>query len=108
MTKCDQTWCVDHLVDDGMVLHASEDLSVSVTAGGSRERYTAHVAVERDDLDGHLGAPRVRLELDAGRGIPAGGLMTADEALELSRLLRRAAHVAQGSAPRLRRPVAVQ
>ncbi|MEU8608759.1 hypothetical protein AB0C29_12245 [Actinoplanes sp. NPDC048791] len=105
---CPESWCIEHSIDDGMVLHESHDLSVEATVGGMYDRFTAHVVVERDDLEDVRGETHVRLELDKGKYGTTGGPMKPEEALALSRLLRRAAHVALGTAPRLPRPVAVQ
>jgi hypothetical protein len=96
--KCTETWCDDHLIDDGLVTHASHDVQVPMTAGGRSEQMVAVVAIERDDLEDHVGKPHVRLELTTGRGIPRGAPMTADQARQLAAALQRAADFADGGA----------
>jgi hypothetical protein len=94
--KCVERWCENHVVDDydGVVLHASRDVEVPMTAGGRSEQMVAVVVVEQDDLPGHRGEAHVRLEVRRTLGLPAGAPMTASQALELSRELERAARVA--------------
>lgn len=96
---CTEPWCSNHITDDDLVMHASRDAAVPMTAGGRAEQFTAAVCVERnDDPDGDAGRARVRLELVSGPktfAFTAGGLMTPEQALQLARELERAAKTAE-------------
>ncbi|MEU4161280.1 hypothetical protein [Actinoplanes sp. NPDC026670] len=99
-TACAEPWCDNHHVDpdDGLVMHASSDVAVPMTAGGSAEQYVAVVVVERnDEPDGDTGSAKVRLEVAGGMfgGLPKGGLMTVEQALALSRAIEQAARTAR-------------
>jgi hypothetical protein len=106
-TECAEPWCNDHLIDDGLVMHASRDVQVPMSAGGGNEQMTALVAVERDDLGEHVGKAKVRLELNYGLPAPRsaddrwwsfapGAPMTPEQALQLSEALAAAARSAMG------------